>query len=63
MKKETKDAAVLIIAQRVGTIMDAEQIVVLEDGMIVGSGTHTELMANCPAYQQITKSQMKEAAQ
>ena len=61
LKKETKDAAVLIIAQRVSTIMDAEKIVVLEEGMIVGSGTHSELLASCPAYQQITKSQMKEA--
>lgn len=61
LKRETKEAAVLIVAQRVSTIMDAEQIVVLDDGMIAGIGTHTELMANCPAYEQITKSQMKEA--
>ena len=63
LKKETKDAAVLIIAQRVSTIMDAEQIVVLEGGKIVGSGTHPKLMVSCPAYQQIARSQMKEAAQ
>ena len=63
LKQETKDAAVLIIAQRVSTIMDAEQIVVLEEGNVVGSGTHAELMASCPAYQQIAKSQMKEAVQ
>lgn len=63
LKQETKDAAVLIIAQRVSTIMDAEQIVVLEDGIIVGNGTHAELTASCPAYQQIAKSQMKEAVQ
>lgn len=61
LKRETREAAVLIVAQRVSTIMDAEQIVVLDDGMIAGSGTHTELMASCPAYQQIAKSQMKEA--
>lgn len=62
LKQETMDAAVLIVAQRVSTIMDAEQIIVLEDGKIAGSGTHTELMASCPAYQQIVSSQRKEAA-
>ena len=61
LKQETKDAAVLIVAQRVSTIMDAEQIIVLEDGKIAGSGTHTELMASCPVYQQIVSSQRKEA--
>lgn len=63
LKQETKDAAVLIIAQRVSTIMDAQQIVVLEDGKIVGKGTHAQLMETCPAYQQITKFQIKEAVQ
>lgn len=62
LKQETKDAAVLIVAQRVSTIMDAEQIIVLEDGKIAGCGTHTELLASCPAYQQIVSSQRKEAA-
>lgn len=63
LKQETKDAAVLIVAQRVSTIMDAEQIVVLEEGRIAGIGTHRTLMGNCPAYRQIVGSQMKEAAE
>lgn len=63
LKQETGNAAVLIVAQRVSTIKDAEQIVVLEEGNVVGKGTHTELMAGCPAYQQIARSQMKEALQ
>lgn len=63
LKKDTQDAAVLIVAQRVSTIQDADQIIVLEEGKIAGSGTHTELMENCPAYQQIVHSQRKEAVQ
>ncbi|MCM1430732.1 MAG: ABC transporter ATP-binding protein/permease [Muribaculaceae bacterium] len=63
LKRETEESAVLIIAQRVSTIMDAQQILVLEDGKIIGSGTHGELMEHCPAYQQIAKSQMKEETQ
>ncbi|MGI6009952.1 MAG: ABC transporter ATP-binding protein [Ruminococcus sp.] len=57
--KETKDAAVFIIAQRINTILNAHQIIVLEDGRIVGTGTHDFLMKNCPVYQDIAKSQMK----
>lgn len=60
LKKETKDAIVLIVAQRVSTIMDAEQIIVLDEGHIVGNGTHKELLATCATYQQIAKSQMKQ---
>ncbi len=56
---ETKDAAVLIIAQRVSTIRSAEQIIVLEDGNIAGIGTHASLMEDCPVYRDIAKSQMK----
>lgn len=56
---ETRDAAVLIIAQRISTIMNAEQIVVLEDGKVVGIGKHAELMATCAVYRDIAKSQMK----
>lgn len=56
---ETRDAAVLIIAQRISTIMNAEQIVVLEDGKIAGIGRHEELMKNCSVYRDIAKSQMK----
>ena len=61
LREETKDAAVLIIAQRVSTIMNAEQIVVLEDGKIVGIGDHASLLETCPVYQDIAKSQMKGA--
>lgn len=56
---ETRDAAVLIIAQRISTIMNADQIVVLEDGKIVGIGKHEELMKSCTVYRDIAKSQMK----
>lgn len=59
LKAEMKDAAVLIIAQRVSTIMNAEQIIVLEEGEIAGMGTHDELMKTCAVYQDIAKSQMK----
>ncbi|MGO4958235.1 ABC transporter ATP-binding protein [Luteococcus sp. Sow4_B9] len=61
---ETTGAAVLIVAQRVSTIRDAHQILVLEDGRIVGRGTHDELLANCPTYQEIVDSQLsaEEAA-
>ncbi len=55
----TRDSAVLIIAQHISTILKAEQIIVLEDGKIVGTGTHESLMKTCPVYQDIAKSQMK----
>ena len=57
---ETKDAAVVIIAQRVSTIRHAEQIIVLNEGEPVGIGTHEELMENCSVYREIYKSQTKE---
>ncbi|HEX2902864.1 MAG TPA: ABC transporter ATP-binding protein [Jatrophihabitans sp.] len=53
----TAEATVLIVAQRVSTIMDADQILVLDDGRIVGRGTHAELIENCPTYQEIVESQ------
>ena len=56
---ETRDAAVLIIAQRISTIMNADQIVVLKDGRIEGKGTHGELMEGCEVYRAIAESQMK----
>ncbi len=59
LKGELADAAVLIIAQRVSTIRDADQIVVLGDGRVVGLGTHEELLATCPAYRSIYDSQVK----
>ena len=60
LAKEMKNSAVLIIAQRINTIMNANQIVVLNDGKVVGIGTHKELMKNCEIYNEIAKSQMKE---
>lgn len=60
LEKEMKDSAVLIIAQRINTIMNANQIVVLNDGKVVGIGTHKELMESCEIYKEIAKSQMKE---
>ena len=62
LRTETAAAAVLIVAQRVSTIMHADQIFVLEDGRIVGRGSHAELMASCPEYQEIVASQLGEAA-
>ena len=59
LQKETKDSAVLIIAQRISTIMHADQIIVLENGKIAGSGTHRQLLDNCRIYREIAESQMK----
>jgi ATP-binding cassette subfamily B protein len=59
LKPVTRDATVLIVAQRVFTITDADQIVVLEDGRVVGLGTHIELLETCPTYQEIVESQLK----
>ena len=60
LKGEVKDAVVILVAQRISTIMDAEQIIVLDEGRVVGIGTHRELLANCTVYQQIAKSQLSE---
>jgi ATP-binding cassette subfamily B multidrug efflux pump len=64
LKREITDATVLVVAQRVSSIMHAEQIVVLDEGTIVGLGTHTELMKTCETYQEIVYSQLsaEEAA-
>ena len=59
LKPELTDAAVLVIAQRVSTIRDADQIVVLSEGRVVGLGTHDELMRSCPVYKEIADSQAK----
>lgn len=59
LTQETKDAAVLIIAQRISTIQHADQIIVLDDGKIAGIGTHAYLMEHCPIYGDIAQSQMK----
>lgn len=61
LKEKTGDATVLIVAQRISTILHADQILVLEDGKIVGSGTHEELMANCESYREIAGSQLSES--
>ncbi len=58
LKEYTKDSTSLIVAQRIGTIMHADQILVLDDGKCVGKGTHKELMKNCPVYKQIALSQL-----
>ncbi len=59
LKEVTQDATVLIVAQRVGTIMDADQIIVLDEGQIVGRGTHEELMKTNDIYREIADSQLK----
>ena len=58
LKKHTKNATSLIVAQRIGTIMNADQIIVLDDGKCVGHGTHSELLKNCSVYRQIAESQL-----
>ena len=60
LKKYTKDATNLIVAQRIGTIMTADKIIVLDDGICVGQGTHKELLENCEVYKQIALSQLSE---
>ncbi|QBX55996.1 ABC transporter ATP-binding protein [Nocardioides seonyuensis] len=64
LRPETADATVVIVAQRVSTIRDADEIVVLDDGRVVGRGTHEELLADCETYQEIVASQLsaEEAA-
>lgn len=60
LKKETKNATTLIVAQRIGTIMDADKIIVLDEGRMVGIGTHRELLKNCKVYQDIALSQLSK---
>ena len=60
LTKYTENAVVLIIAQRVSTIMNAEQIIVLDEGKIVGKGTHKELLKTCPEYREIAESQLSK---
>ena len=61
LKDATKDAAVIIIAQRVSTILHADQILVLDDGKIAGLGTHSWLLEHCPVYKDIVRSQLRDA--
>ncbi|GAA0127208.1 ABC transporter ATP-binding protein [Clostridium sp. CTA-19] len=58
LKSETKESAVIIVAQRISTIINAEQIIVLDEGKMVGIGTHDELLENCEVYKQIAASQL-----
>lgn len=60
LKKETAGVTNMIVAQRIGTIMDANQIIVLDEGKIVGTGTHRELLQTCDVYKQIAMSQLSE---
>ena len=61
LKEKTKDSTVIIVAQRISTILHAEQIIVLDEGEIAGIGTHEELLKNCDAYYQIASSQLSQA--
>ena len=60
LQHETAEATTIVVAQRVGTIMHAQQIVVLDDGGIVGLGTHEELLESCETYREIVTSQLGE---
>jgi len=60
LRKETADATVIIVAQRVNTVMDADRIIVLDDGAVVGMGTHKELIRACEVYREIVSSQLSE---
>ena len=62
LQRETADATVIIVAQRVSTIMDADQIIVLDAGEVAGIGTHRELLENCQIYREIVASQLSEEA-
>ena len=61
LKKRTENSTVLIVAQRISTILNAEQIIVLDDGRVAGIGTHKELLENCEVYRQIAASQLSES--
>ncbi|MGL6227851.1 MAG: ABC transporter ATP-binding protein [Culicoidibacterales bacterium] len=60
LREAAKDATLLIVAQRIGTIRNADKIIVLDDGKAVGIGTHSELIATCPVYREIAQSQLSE---
>ena len=60
LKAHTKDATTIIVAQRISTILNADKIIVLDDGHMAGIGTHKELMKNCEVYRQIAMSQLSE---
>ena len=58
LARTQKEAAIVVVAQRIATIMHADQVVVLDDGQVVGQGTHEELLRSCPAYLEIAQSQL-----
>ena len=60
MKQQVSDSTVIIVAQRISTILQADQILVLDDGELVGKGTHEELLKSCEVYEQIARSQLSE---
>ena len=60
LAENVKDSTVIIVAQRISTIMDAQQIIVLDEGRVAGRGTHKELLKTCGAYLEIAKSQLSE---
>ncbi|MGL6216473.1 MAG: ATP-binding cassette domain-containing protein, partial [Lacrimispora sphenoides] len=60
LKKETSGVTSMIVAQRIGTIMDADQIIVLDEGRVVGKGKHKDLLQDCEVYRQIAMSQLSE---
>ena len=60
LKRDVRDSCVVIVAQRVSTILHADQIIVLDDGRAVGIGTHTELLETCETYREIVESQLTE---
>ena len=60
LKEETKESVVLIVAQRIGSILDADKIIVLNEGEVVGIGTHKELLKNCEVYKEIAQSQLSK---
>ena len=60
MKEYTKEATSLIVAQRIGTIINSDKIIVLDEGIIVGCGTHKELLESCEVYKQIATSQLSK---
>ena len=60
MNKEFKNTTILIVAQRIGTIKDADEIIVLDEGKVVGKGKHEALLKNCSVYKEIALSQLSE---
>ena len=60
LKAQTDNATVIIVAQRISTVLHANQILVLDEGRLVGTGTHAQLMVSCPEYQEIARSQLSQ---